>query len=342
MEALFKAALASREWPVIARYAATTAAVALAMLLAYALDPRYPGYAYLLAFAAIIFTGVIFNTGNGIYATVLSGVVVIFLFASPHESFMVKSARDVIALFLFLGIGISTAALVETLHRAFIALSRANEQLSAAASQRKVLLDELSHRMRNDLSTIASLLTLQGRAVENPSAQAALQTAADRVQVLARVHRRLSIQEGNTVVDSQEFITELCDDLTVTLLELRPIVVRLAVESRPILLQRAVALGLIINELLTNALKYAFPEGRGGEISVEFHQSGEDYYLCVADNGVGFHSEVQGGGMGHRLVRTLAAQLEGRFEVKRAAPGTQFVVTFPRVTPPAPPSAPAI
>jgi two-component sensor histidine kinase len=156
-----------------------------------------------------------------------------------------------------------------------------------------------------------------------------LQVAAGRINALARVHRRLTIQNSHAVVDSAEFMTKLCDDLKATLAGLRPITVRLSVESHPIALQRAVALGLIINELLTNALKHAFPNGREGEIVVEFHNVGEAYRLCVRDNGVGLSGREASHGIGRQLVAMLVTQLNGRTDEQDAKPGTLFAITFP-------------
>jgi two-component sensor histidine kinase len=330
MEALFKAALISRGWPIPVRYGLTSVAVISMVLLGFAFDREFPGYALLLCFLAIILSSVIFDSGTGIYATILSAMGVAYFILEPSQSVWVNEKRDLIAIALFALIGFGTATLIEALHKAFITISKAHDALELAANRNKVLLHELSHRMRNDLSSIVSLLMLQASSSENKIAQEALMAAADRVRVLARVHTRLAIHDDNTVVDTGEFITELCEDLKVTLTGFRPIVLRLSVENRPIALQRGVALGLIINELLTNALKYAFPDGRAGEIVVEFGQCDENYRLTVRDNGIGLSHGQNPEGLGHRLVRTLAGQLNGNVDVSEADPGALFVITFPK------------
>ena len=86
--------------------------------------------------------------------------------------------------------------------------------------------------------------------------------------MLARVHQRLTIEDGAAVLDTKQFIADLCHDLRSSLVGFRPVTISVSAESHPITLQRAVALGLMINELLTNALKHAFPDGRPGQVEV--------------------------------------------------------------------------
>jgi two-component sensor histidine kinase len=320
MDALFQAARVSRKWRALIRYTLATLLVALALLLSLTLGHHYFANAAFLCFLAIIVSGAFFGRVASIYATLLSATVIYF-YLEPVGGLTLDDLRDIVALVLFLALGLGTGFLIE-------ALVEAHDELAAAASQRQMLLDELSHRTRNDLAAIAGLLTLQAREVESEAAQSALKAAVGRINALARVHRRLAIHDGHAVVDSLEFLTRLCDDLRATLAGLRPITVRPSVESHPLALRRAVALGLVINELLTNALKYAFPCGREGEIVVEFRCLGDAYYLCVKDNGVGLCSGECKEGMGSNLVKMLVTQLGGEIETKDAKPGTLVAITF--------------
>jgi two-component sensor histidine kinase len=320
LETLFQRTLASRELPIWARYAITTVLVALAALGQLAGDfGRYP---FLLFFPAIILSGVVFDRGTSLFATLASAALAAYYFLPPQRSLAVAEAKDVVALALFIAIGIATSVLIEALHRAY-------ERLDKTANDRAVLLRELSHRMRNDLAAFASLLSLQARAVQDPAGKAALVAAGDRIQVLARVHQRLAVQKGAAVSDSRQFITDLCSDLRSSLVGFRPVTISVAAESHPITLQRAVPLGLITNELLTNALKHAFPNGRPGRVEVEFQKRGADFCLVVRDDGVGLAGAVRGSGMGQELVRALAHGLGGRVSVSDAHPGLQIAILFP-------------
>lgn len=221
------------------------------------------------------------------------------------------------------------AVLIEALHRAYVNLAKSHAKLEGAANERAVLFHELSHRTRNDLATVAGLLLAQSRNTEDASAKAALRGAADRMQVVARVHQRLSVHDDGATVDTREFISALCSDLGITLIGLRPIAFELQIESHFITIQRAVAVGLIVNELVTNALKYAFTEGDTGTVEVGFERQDALFRLCVADNGRGANVGPRGTGMGHSLVQSLAAQLGGRFERRQRERGSEYLVTFP-------------
>jgi two-component sensor histidine kinase len=286
------------------------------------------GNPFLLFFPVIIVCGMVFDRGNGIFATLLSAVLAIYYLIPPYQALALNS-DDVVAVSLFIFIGLVMSVLVEALHLAYVNLEKSHAQIASSAHEQQVLMDELTHRMRNHLATIAALLRLQSRSVDEPAARASLSTAADRVQIIAQVHDRLDIQGDRAVVDSRGYITDLCDDLKAGLIGLRPVALEIAIESHPIGIQKAVAIGLIINELTTNALKYAFPDEERGRIKISFERSGKEYHLIVRDNGTGMDGQQRGTGMGLKLVRTLAAQLGGDLEISDAQPGTRFVITFP-------------
>jgi two-component sensor histidine kinase len=316
---LFQRTLVPRELPLWARYSIITILVALAGQAQLAADfGRYP---FLLFFPVIFLSGVVFDRGTSLFATLLSAALAAYYFLPPH-GLGVAEAKDLVALALFMAIGIATSVLIEALHRAY-------ESLDKTATDRAVLLRELSHRMRNDLAAFASLLSMQAKALQDPAGKAALLAAGDRIQVLARVHQRLAVQEGAAVLDSGQFIADLCSDLRSSLVGFRPVTISVSAESNPITLQRAVALGLIINELLTNALKHAFPDGRPGQVEVQFQRRSSEFHLIIRDDGVGLAGPVPGSGMGQELVRALAQGLGGRVSSEDAQPGLRMAITFP-------------
>ncbi len=153
-----------------------------------------------------------------------------------------------------------------------------------------------------------------------------LANTANRVAVMARVHDRLRVGPGAAArVNTQEFIKGLCADLQASLVDLRRS--RWRSKPSPIAFRtsRAVAVGLIINEAVTNALKYAFPDEHPGTVTVSFHRQGEAFLLRVKDDGVGFDPEraPRVGGVGRRLIQSMAQQLDGSLTVEptRAGPG---------------------
>ncbi|WP_187144319.1 sensor histidine kinase, partial [Microvirga massiliensis] len=193
------------------------------------------------------------------------------------------------------------------------------------------------HRVKNDLAALMALVRLQERSLADPAARAALSSTAERIHVLSRVHDRLRRADRAAVVDVGRFVTELCDDVRATLQGLRPVALRVTAENCLLPQEQAVAVGLITNELLTNALKHAFPEDRGGTITVRFARHEDGFELVVTDDGVGLSSNVAAGGssgLGQRLMRSLAAQLGGTLEIGPGSgtSGTRAILRFPAVT----------
>jgi two-component sensor histidine kinase len=195
------------------------------------------------------------------------------------------------------------------------------------ARQRGLLLEEMSHRIRNDMQRLTGML--QAQANDDPAAAGGLMRAAGRIQVLGRVHERLAKRSDGSVVDSQVFLEGLADDLRAAMLPDSGVALTASAESHPLPLPVAADLGLVVNELVTNALKYAFPRGRGGVVRIGFSRDGDTYHLSVSDNGVGMGA-ASPGGSGTRLVAALAGQLGGRVEAHRGeVGGTQWVLRFP-------------
>lgn len=324
----------TRRLPVWVRYVLTTALVMLALFASRGMASETHAYPFVLFFPVIIVCGLLLDRGNGLYATALSALLTSYFFLHPTGNFGIREASDVVAMAIYLATGFGTAVLTESLHVAFVEVVRSKEQLEKVAAEREVLLRELSHRMRNDLATVASLLGMQARSLDNAAGKAALALASDRVHVLARVHERLTMQEGSAVLDTGAFITDLCDHLRQSLVGSRPVKLELVVESHSIGLQRAVSLGLIINELLTNALKYAFPDDRSGRVAVKFTRHQSRLFLIVRDDGVGQgdgsgQRTVRGTGMGRGIVRALTAGLGGTVQITDAKPGVLVEIEFP-------------
>jgi two-component system, sensor histidine kinase PdtaS len=323
----------TRAWPIWARYTVTVLAVIAALGFSLVLPQHLPGAPFLPFFLAIIICSALFDHGSGIVAVLLSAALAKWYLIAPIGTLNVNSADDVAGLALFIAIGLITAGILEALHRVASDLTKANERLVASEGDKDLLLQEASHRFNNELTMLTALLRLQARGLEDEAARAALGSTADRVHVLGKVHERLRRVNQNAAVDTREFITSLCDDLKVALVGLRPISLKVQVESHLLAQERAVPIGLIINELLTNALKYAFPEERAGAVSVHFAREDQLFCLKVTDDGIGIMSDrpPDGSGLGQRLVRSMVCQLEGSYDIvpDAGAPGTVATVRFP-------------
>jgi two-component system, sensor histidine kinase PdtaS len=187
-------------------------------------------------------------------------------------------------------------------------------------TQKSLLLEELSHRTKNDLFMVSSVLTLQARAQSDPNVRAALQAAVARVAVIARAQERLRGDNDGGSVEMAAYLEDLCRTLGDMLRDVRPIAVLVSADKLEVNSSDAVSIGLIVNELVTNAIKYAFPDDRGGTVKVSLSQTGGGVELVVEDDGVGCPPEPSQG-MGSRLA------LVGRSDAGRfvARPATCWV-----------------
>ncbi|MEE7462070.1 hypothetical protein MFUR16E_12545 [Methylobacterium fujisawaense] len=168
---------------------------------------------------------------------------------------------------------------------------QADAELRAANAQKEVLLHDINHRVKNHLQSVISLLAMSKRRVKDEVAGAEIENAASRLSVLARVYDRLNVRDGERMatVSAREFLQGLCDEVGPVQIGLRPIALRTQIEDVALEAGTAVSLGLALNELLQNSLKYAFIDDTPGVVSVNFAkgENGEVWILEVADDGVG-------------------------------------------------------
>lgn len=181
--------------------------------------------------------------------------------------------------------------------------------------QKDVLLQEMEHRVANSLQMIASILLIKARAVSSDETREHLKDAHQRVMSVAEVQRHLHTSAGLDKVEVSSYLTKLCSSLTASMVgENQPIDVKVVAENGMIGSDRAVSLGLIVTELVINAIKYAFPEPKSdAHIQVTYEINGTDWKLTVEDNGVGpGPTDVKGTGtgLGTAIVQALVTQLE--------------------------------
>ncbi len=210
----------------------------------------------------------------------------------------------------------------------------AEEQVKASLREKEVLLKEIHHRVKNNMQVISSLLNLQSRQIEDDHAKTVFQDMRSRVTSMAMVHEQL-YQSGDLArVDFAAHVRSLVSYLIRSYGDAsRAVLFHEDIQDVDLTLDMAIPCGLIINELASNALKYAFPDGRDGEIRVSLHLADHKFTLVVADNGVGLPARMDLGAtetMGLQVVTTLVKQLDGKIEVERHG-GTAFKITFPRL-----------
>jgi two-component sensor histidine kinase len=210
------------------------------------------------------------------------------------------------------------------------------DRYAALAAEREVLLREVNHRVGNSLQIIASLLHLQANSSNQDDVKAALTNAMGRVAAVAQVHRRLYTSQDLKSVLLNQYLDSLLEDLRRSAEGNK--MSRLTLKAEPIEIDpdRAVAIGIIVNELVMNAVKYAYPDG-AGPIHVDLHAQGNDLVLSIADDGVGLNAKTdpRSTGMGQRIVTAMATKLAASVERDPTHAGTRIMLRFSRVNAPA-------
>ena len=220
----------------------------------------------------------------------------------------------------------------DTRDRLEAAVAERTRELTQALQQKTALLHEVDHRVKNNLQLISSLLLLQNRRVTDPAVKSSLRGMLERVSAIATVHRRLFQSDDVERFDVSAFVRDLVSDMMGSARR-DDITVRLDLERVDVAAAKAAPLALVISELFSNALRHAFPEGRGGEIFVGITRTNGDFRIEITDTGVGVENSATpgalGAGFGLTIIQLLCQQLKARSETTSADPGTRVLVHLP-------------
>ncbi len=221
---------------------------------------------------------------------------------------------------------------VLTLVRDITDRKQAEEQIKASLKEKEVLLKEIHHRVKNNLQIVSSLLYLQSRKTSDDQVLSVLRESQTRVRSMALIHEKLYQCDDLANINLGDYIRSLTSYLLNSYgVASHMVKLTINVESAPLGLDRAIPCGLIINELVSNALKYAFPQGRKGEILVNLlHDADGKLILMVKDDGVGLPEDLDvtdTPSLGLQLVNTLVRQLDGTIDIGRKG-GTEFRMTL--------------
>nr|WP_280517770.1 histidine kinase dimerization/phosphoacceptor domain -containing protein [Falsirhodobacter halotolerans] len=210
------------------------------------------------------------------------------------------------------------------LNRELTTTLKENESL---IQQKDFLLREVNHRVQNSLSLVAAFLRMQGREASG-EVKAQLAEAENRLKAVSLVHRRLHQHDSGEILDLARYLDELCTELRDTI---DPAWTKCIETSFvPILIgtDRAISIGLIVNELVINATKYAY-DGQAGPIGILLEQHRDSFRVIVSDSGVGHGGAVKGTGFGMRMLGALVDRLGGHLDIEDNMPGTRVIVTGP-------------
>jgi two-component sensor histidine kinase len=362
-------ATADRPWANgFIRYGASVIGVCAATVLTHYLEPLHDAPTDLY-FAAIVLTAWLGGKGPAIVASLLSTIAVDFFIIPPVFSFLLDLG-DFIRFGVFLLVGLLICLLQDRYQRAAKNLQEANDvledrvrertaeladanqglqleisereaaqaalleseaNLRKALSEKEVLFRELDHRVKNNLQVISSLLSLQGRQLQDHRSRELFKECQNRVRAIALAHQRLRASSDMSSIDLDTYFRQLVQELFHSYQGGQGnITSRVVIDRIALGMDQLVPCALIVNELVSNALKYAFPLRQSGDVRVELHPHGELVDLIVSDNGIGFspdRSPVRSG-VGLQIVQALAEQLTGRIHWNNGY-GTCATVTFP-------------
>jgi two-component sensor histidine kinase len=207
---------------------------------------------------------------------------------------------------------------------------RVEENLRQALERQQVLMREVNHRVNNSLQIVAGMLQLQAAGAGTDEVRHELREAGTRIAAVGRAHQRLYRGDAIEALDLGAYLREVCEDIAASLPDC---MIEVGVAAGIVIrTDRAVPAILLVNELVTNAVKYAYP-GQPCRIWINLTLGADRNAaaLSVRDEGIGLPPDfdVKSGRLGMRLVRAFAQQLEGKLEISRREPGTEFVLTFP-------------
>lgn len=209
-------------------------------------------------------------------------------------------------------------------------IKQQRDEIQAKNAQNELLLKEIHHRVKNNLEVVSSLLSLQSAQIDDPNVQDAIKASRTRVQSMGLLHQKLYQGKNLAAIDMKEYFVNLGESILDSFGAEGQVQIKCAMQHLELDIDTAVPLGLIVNELLTNSLKYAFPDGRPGEIRIAMSEEQQnELALVIEDNGVGLPGDGRtvGTGFGSQLVQLLTQQLEGDLKVE-SRNGTHIYLKF--------------
>lgn len=310
-------------------YGFALGAFAIALILRFGLQSELPpGFPYLTFFPAIILTTFLAGTRPGLLCAALSGLAAWYWFVPPFASFEIDY-HTAVALGFYVFIVAVDIAVIDGMVRATERLNAERATSARMAEEHRILFAELQHRVANNMTFVAAILSLQKRKVAADPAAAAVvfDEAVRRLEVMGRLHRKLH-DPAALEKPIGEYLRELCTEL----LEAggaQHISCVVRAEDVRLDLSRLTALSLMIVEVVTNSLKHAFNGRSGGTISLDLERiEGGRYALTIADDGPGMPLTKPGqASLGLKIVQGLAAQLEARVSTPPTA-GATTVIEF--------------
>ena len=322
---MFAAIRKTSGWPLPVQFACALAVIAGAFFTEFPLEERGNGTPFTLFVTCVCMITILFGRPSGFLAVALSAPLGA-LFFRPVGSFQVTQAFDLFQIGCYVAFAVCAILVLDQVRRALILFAETNAKLEEESTQKTLQLREVAHRVANNFASLDALIRQRAMASKDPKIQFAFEQASDLVHIVARLNNRLSMAGNDSKVDSGIFVPDLCEDLQACARD--GVHIECNAESHDLALPSAVPLGLIINELVTNALKYAFPDERPGRVVVGFSRDGDHYHLLVEDNGIGMSKDIKGGGQGLHLLQGFSRAIDGKINISSTSAGTSVSLKF--------------
>jgi two-component system, sensor histidine kinase PdtaS len=260
---------------------------------------------------AIFLAGLMFDRGSAFFATLLAVAGVLWVLRLQLSSALA------LPLLFFTLIGIAFAAFAELLRKEM-------EKVVASERSKTLLLQEVAHRTKNNLAMLSAMVRLQSRTLGHEASDA-LEKTSQRIQTMAEVYDHLMLRDQTKIVNLKEYVGDIVRRL-MALGGDKPVAIRCELDEAYAHSEVAVPIAIIINELVTNSIKYGFPDERPGQILIKLHTN-DELVISVSDNGVGMPGHEQARkGFGSKVVALLVQQLNGQLVYEDAQPGCRVVL----------------
>lgn len=298
---------------------------------------------FIFVLAIVVFAGYVSTRRYGKIYLYISSLLVVLIYLQGVSDYSIsrnvipEASRD---LFSFLSILFSVyllgGVLGKNLLKAHHNLYKTKMELEEQINEKETLLKEVHHRVKNNLQTVSSLLSLQARSIENEEIKTLIKSSQNRVISMAMVHEMLYMRDDISKVEYKSYVQELGEYLVRSVKgSQNNINLKVDIPEIELGIDTAIPLGLLINEAITNALKYGIKDDAYGEIYIALRKAGEEeYILSIGDNGPGFPEKLNfrnSKSLGLKLIHNLTRQLKGSIVRDLSKKGTNYVVKFKEI-----------
>lgn len=229
---------------------------------------------------------------------------------------------------LFIGLAVMLLGLLIFGYISYQSRAKKNKLLAVKNAENELLLKEIHHRVKNNLEVVSGLLALQSSQIDDQTTKDAMQESQNRVNSIGIVHQKLYQGTNLGAVEMKDYVLNLSESILDSFGATGKVDLQLAMEKLDLDIDTAVPLGLIINELITNTVKYAFPDNQKGKLTIKLEKQPDNIlHLVVSDNGVGKSGKTQGTGFGEQLISLLTHQLNGTMTEENQS-GTTVIFDF--------------